>query len=128
MGMKYSVRQYASAFADLLIEKKAGAREQLISGLLATLRRNGDGARLAPIIREVEREYYKRKKLHTLEVESVDALSKKARKEILDAIPESIITKESHHAGLIGGVRVLVDNEILIDATIQRQLKKMFTH
>ena len=124
--MKHTVRQYAEAFLGALHEKKEKERAQVIKGLLETLRRNGDKSKLTLILNETEKQYYKNQNVHKIKLSSVFPVHDSTKKEILKSMGNGVVADEVIDASLLGGIKILVDDEILIDATAKRQLERLF--
>ena len=124
--MKHTIRQYAEAFLSALHEKKEKERARVIKGLLETLRRNGDKSKLALILNETEKQYYKNQNVHKIKLSSVFPVHDSIKKEILKSMGNGVVTDEVIDSSLLGGIKILVDDEILIDATIKRQLERLF--
>ncbi len=124
--MKYTAGQYAEALVEVLEMSGEKGRSRIAASFLRVLRRNGETAKIFSILREAERLYYRRNKLRKIELESAAPLSDSIRKEVQHAIPGGVITKEAVDPSLLGGIKILVDDEILIDASARRQLMKLF--
>ncbi|MDE1970298.1 MAG: F0F1 ATP synthase subunit delta [Patescibacteria group bacterium] len=126
--MKYTVREYAHALVELAEDKKQSEMNALLHGFLSFVYRNGDMARLGRIVQEVSRQYYRSRGLHPLEIESASPLTDAVRNAIRSSVFQGILIKESLREELHGGVTILIDHEILIDASFEYQLTRMFTH
>lgn len=124
--MKYSIRQYAEALFDVLLEIPEKERPRAIKNFLNLVRKNGDSPKLLLIVRALEKEYVKRNGLRLVRIEMASPVSERVKKNIIKILGEKIVYMEHEDADLIGGIRIIVDDEILIDASVKRQIDCLF--
>jgi len=124
--MKYSPRQYAAALRAALEEKSGHERKEILKNFVRALARARTLAKLPVILREVEKQALAAEGLKKVEVESASPVDEKTRKEIERRLGHKIFLKEKINPELLAGIRILVDDETLIDASAKRQLEKMF--
>lgn len=120
--MKHSPQIYASALLEIPEKSLTAA---VFRNLLRILRKNNDLVKLPRILSELKKQY--RKKYGTKDVEIALARSdEKITREIqhvlgLKTEPRITIKKE-----LLGGAVITINDEILIDGSIQTRLPKLF--
>ena len=124
--MRYTTKQYALALFAALKNKSATDRKEIIKRFLIILRKNRDGARLKLILQETERQHLKDMGLKKVEVVSAGGLSSKVKKEMGEILGGKILWQESVESKLLAGLRILIDEENLIDASASRFLNKIF--
>ena len=124
--MKYTNKQYASSLISALHGKAVKEQGQAIKRFLGILAKNGDAQKRNQILSEVKREYFKKNDIHKVDVQSAVKLSDSLKKDLEEALGKKIILDENIKPELIGGIKILIDDETLIDATIKTQLDKMF--
>lgn len=120
--MKYTVKQYAEALSDVLLHKPKDMRATA-RRFIAIARENGDSAKLELILRAFEKEYLKRKKLRAVNIEMSSAVPTKVKRDIKQILGGEIVFSEQENPALGAGIKIIVDGEILIDASAERQLK-----
>jgi F0F1-type ATP synthase delta subunit len=126
--MKYRTHDYASALAESLIHAKTREDEKkMLARFMKILVRRGDIGRAKSILETAERILAKAGKGDLVTVES-------ARK--LTAAQHATIEKSFAHAGriemkitphLVAGVRVSVNDERELDASLGTKLTNLFT-
>lgn len=124
--MKYSNSQYAQALWEGLKGKSASERREVLKNFLVVLRKNRDGARLNRILEEVERASLKNAGMKKVEVESAAELSRGTKREIEAILGKKIVLSGKINPAILAGMKIMVDDELLIDATASRQLSQMF--
>lgn len=124
--MKYTARQYGEALFVSLKEKSGAERKAILKKFLSILRRNRDMHSLGLILKEAEERLLKEENIRKVDVESAAPLSENIRKEIENIMRKNILLKERVNPDLLAGIKMLMDGEILIDATAKRRLDKLF--
>ncbi|MDO8600865.1 MAG: F0F1 ATP synthase subunit delta [bacterium] len=120
--MKYQPKIYASALLEIpekLLTKEA------FRNFLYILRRNGDLIKLPRIVQELKKQYREKHDMKDVEImlarenEKIVIHIQHALK--LKEKPSVVIKKET-----LGGAVVMINDEILIDGSIQTRLQKLF--
>jgi len=122
--MKYTPRQYATAFWAAYKEAPEKEQKTIIRNFLTLLRKNRDWFWLERIMKEVKKLHYQESGLKEVEIETASP-QEMLRKEIENILGEKILWHEKVNAEVIAGVKILINDELLIDATAQGQLRKM---
>jgi len=123
--MKFSPQLYARAFVSALAEKKV-PEEKLRERFLTVVKRNGDFPHLGKILREAERLLMKKLELKKVVIESARPVGKTQFEELRMAFAERDIVHTNIVPELIAGVKITIDDEWMIDATLKGRLKKLF--
>jgi len=124
--MGYSPRQYALALGAALTKKTAEERKNILRNFLRLIVKNKDLPRLNFIINEVERDERKTKGILKVELTSSGKISTELKKDVKKILGKKILFEEKTDPGLSAGLKILVENETLIDATAKHQLDKLF--
>ena len=120
--MKYPPKIYVSAILE--ISEKSLTKEAF-RNFLRILRRNGDLTKLPRILQELKKQY--REKYGTKDVEITLArenekiVSQMQHMLKLKAALRAVIKKE-----ILGGAVMTINDEILIDGSIQTRIRKLF--
>ena len=125
--MKYTAKQYASVFLSVFEGKSEKSRKEVLQKFIAVLSRNRDMTRLGAILREIEREFFKKTGMKKVLVESVSPLSVGLRNEVEKAVGGKTYLYEKINPSLLAGIRILINDEFLIDASAKRQIEKLFS-
>lgn len=126
--MKYSARQYAAALLAATADKSEAEQKRTIRRLLALLSRNGDRTKTSTILRETQKQYFKNAGLRKVIVEAPESISSGLAKEIKQVLGKRAIVTEKINPALLAGVKILVDDELLIDASAETRLKRLFSN
>ena len=125
-GMKYSVRQYALALSSALKAKKTADAKKIIHNFLRILSRNGDQNKIDLITKEVERQERVKKNIYKVELASSTKISSHLKEEIEKILGKKIDFTEKIDTDIYAGLKILVEDELLIDATAKSQIAKIF--
>ncbi|MBI2121540.1 MAG: F0F1 ATP synthase subunit delta [Candidatus Sungbacteria bacterium] len=124
--MKYSSKQYASVILSAFDGKSEKERKEILKRFVDVLAKNRDMARLGAILREIEREFLKKSGRKKIWVESVSPVSDDLRQEIEKTVAGKTYLYEKINPSLLAGLRILINDELLIDASAKRQIDKLF--
>lgn len=123
--MKFSTQQYATALYGALAEKSEPERKAVFRNFLSILQKNRDWSRLGLILKEVERLYLKEAGLKKVEVETASS-SKTMQRELKEILGKNILIKERVNPEILAGLKILINDEILVDASAKAQINRMF--
>ena len=125
--MRYTPRQYAEALLKALKEKKVSEQKKIMTGFLNVLRRKGDYQQIPRVLRVFEKIYWSNQGKKKVLVEYPDELAKEVRKEIENILGKKIVLSECKKPELLAGVRILVDDELMIDSSGKYFLNKLIS-
>ncbi len=124
--MRYSIRNYAQALADVSQEAHAKDAHDIQKNFLELLRRSGDEAHLGKILVEAER-IMRAKDGSKHFVVTMARKQKSSGHEILKHLvrPHDVVT-ESIDSTLVAGIRVTMNDEMVFDGSLKTKLNAMF--
>ena len=125
--MKYAVSQYARALADLLDGKSEKERKEIAIKFAKIAQRHRATSHLPRIFETTDRHLLKKRGLKKVIIESASRLNGHIRKEIMEVLGKNIYIEERVRASMIGGIKILIDDETLIDASAKTQIERMVT-
>lgn len=125
--MRYSTRQYAAALLASLKGRTEAQQQRLLGRFLVLVGRKGDSRRLGLILREVERQNLRERGLKKVLAETPDPVTPRIKKEIEKILGKNILLQEKIDPGLVAGIKILINDEILIDASARAQLRRLFS-
>lgn len=124
--MRYAIRQYATALLRVIKDKSGKKQQDALRNFIQIIRQNRDFSRLASIIREIERQYLQETGFKKIEIESAAPISPEIKKEISRLVGEKVFMEESIRQELLAGIKIIVNEEFLIDASAKKQIKRFF--
>ncbi len=124
--MRYSPRQYAAALLASLKGKTETEQNRLLKSFLVLVRQRGDSRRLGAIVREVEKQSLKEHGWKKVLLESPDPITSQMKKEMGEVLGKNILWQEKINPDLVAGIRILINDEILVDASAKTQLRRIF--
>src|SRR3989344_4765649 len=124
--MRYQESIYAKALLQALKEKDESEIKKILKNFIALLLKNNDFNHLDSIFGKVEKLYLAEEGIQKIYIESASPLSKNSREEIESALGKKVLINEKVRPNLLAGVRIILNEEILIDATGTQRLAKIF--
>ena len=124
--MKHSLALYANAFVELAGEKRMD--RALVRNFLSCIRANGDMPQLTDIIRQIEKLLFTKEGITKVEVQAARDISKEFERGLRAEFGAYADIHFSVTPEIIGGAVIRVQDEILIDASVKRQLDILFSH
>ena len=124
--MKYSARIYANALVAVLREKSAAEQKKITRRFAALLQKNRDWPRRAAIIRAADKEYRRVSGRTHIRVETPESLTGHTEKEIKNMFGRGAFLDTAVVPQHLAGIRILIDDEVLIDATARRRMDRLF--
>ena len=123
--MKHTPLQYAEALYAALEGKKPEARGQIIKNFVLTIFRHRAIGKSPAILAAYEKVVLRAQGMRKVRIESPGRVSDQLKKDISDILGAKIHWEEAENPDLLAGVRIVVDDELLIDASGMRQLEMM---
>lgn len=109
-----------------LLEAYPQRHDDLCGGFVRSIAHNGDRVHADQIVYEIERRLLRRDKIPSVVLWSARPLAQKQKDALRAAIHPSSIVTERIDSLLGGGVKVVVDETTMIDATLVHALKQLF--
>lgn len=125
--MRYSPRIYAAALSEALDKKSDKAQKQIAKRLLRIVYKNCDKQKLGHILKETEKIILEKSNTAKIRLESAESVPAKLKHEIKRIINKNILFSEKINPAVLAGIKILINDEILIDATAQTRLTKLFS-
>lgn len=126
--MRFTNAQYAQALYETLKNKKGKDRAASIRRFVAILQTHKASSRIDRILEKFEAYSLAADGLLKVEVQSPAPISPEIRRDIHGALTQKIFFDESVHPELLAGIKLIVNNEILIDATAARRIDSLLRH
>lgn len=123
----YSPKQYASALLSALADKKPTETKEAIHNFLRILSRNKDQNKIDLILKEAERQARAKRGVYKVELTSSAKINSRLKEEIEKILGKKIDFTEKINTDICAGLKILVEDELLIDATAKLQVAKMFS-
>jgi len=129
---KASNNQIAEAIYDLSKEKNAGELASLFPKISAFLWRKRLLSESEDILLKLEKIINEREGKLVAKVYSVEKIGEKTRKELKTKLAtyypnKDIFLEENLEAGLLGGLKIVVDDEV-IDLSLKNRIRKLEEH
>lgn len=124
--MRYSVKQCAAALVAALRQKPDSEQKKTVRRFLFLLRKHGLWQRRMFILKEAERQYLRERNASKVVIASAAPVAPKTRQEIKRIVGRNAFWQETIEPGLLAGLKILINDEMLIDATGKRQVERMF--
>ncbi len=121
------MRVYREAYLKALDKKSPAVEKQITTRFLSRLVRDRALSKIGQIEKGIRRAHMKNSGRSEIAVESAAKLDQKYRRELAHMFGEHALIRETVSPDLIAGARILVDDELLIDATGRKVLRDMFT-
>ena len=123
--MKHPAATYAAAFLEAAKDGKISS--EATGRFFKILRRNGDLAKLPEILKNIESLYYKKEGITKVEVVSARVTTKDGvEKALRERFGAKLAVEFSLNPGIIGGIILKINDELVIDASVKRRLEKLF--
>ena len=93
---------------------------------LFLLSKKGDRSRLGLIVREFEKERLAALGIKKVHLESADPIPAGVKKEMEALLGRNVLFREKINPALIAGLKILINDELLIDASAKTSLDRLF--
>lgn len=123
--MRYTPQLYAHALFDAL-EENPRVQQEIAARFVTLLKRNGDTRLLPKVIAHLEKYEVHAAGGRMVKVESARPLPKKAMEAIRKQFSETDRVDAIILPELIAGVKIVIDDEWAIDASLKRKLQRLF--
>ena len=124
--MKYRPVQYAEALYDACEDTSEAEQKKIVKKFVEILARHQAIHKAREIYTAYEKLNLRKQGLRSVRLETVTPATEKLKQEIKAILGKDIYIEEVMNSSLLGGVTILIDNEILIDASVKRQMEDLF--
>ena len=126
--MRYKTGQYAEALIQALDGVEPGMARTRIQTFARLLKKHQMLGKAESIVRNAEQRLAKQVGAKRVSLETAGPMLVTIQKEIASLFNENVWIKEKVRPELLAGIRILIDDETLIDASGKYRLSKMFNH
>ncbi len=124
--MKYRIAQYAQALHAALKDAPASKQKETMRRFAALLTRHRMSGKSDLIVGSYEKIILSEGGVRKVSIESAAPMSERLKKEIGEIMGKKIVVEEKTRPDLLAGIKILVDDELLIDASARRQIERIF--
>lgn len=121
--MRYTIRQYAEAFASAVVPSKIDLKE-LAKKIFFVLLKNKDLNMLQAVLLETEKLYLKKTNLKKVHLEVSGLIQDNLKEEIKNILGGRVLIRESINNDLGAGLRIFINDYFLIDASAKNIFKE----
>ncbi len=121
---RYTPKQYATALFESLQEKGANV-DAVVRGFAVRLTGNYDRALLPKIIMQLKKLERTKAGKHEVVLTSARPLEKQVLAEIKQKVGEKSHIREVVDTTVLGGVKILINDEVVIDGTYRARIQKV---
>lgn len=125
--MTFTPRQYATALLDSLTEGPIALQETYIKNFFVLLRKHKKYSLLPAIVTQLEKISNMKEGLTKVTVESAAPLTDVLRKHITYTIGGKVLLEEKVERDLLAGIKFIINDSILIDASGESRIKTLFS-
>ncbi|MDZ4285715.1 MAG: F0F1 ATP synthase subunit delta, partial [Candidatus Sungbacteria bacterium] len=109
-------------------DKTVADQKKIVKRFAEMLIKDRAAVKLPAICMAYEKLQQKKQGIHSVRLETVAPATEKLKNEIHAILGKEINFEEVVNPHLLGGVKILLDNEILIDASAKHHIDTMLTH
>jgi F0F1-type ATP synthase delta subunit len=126
--MRYTPKKYAQALFEATNGASKSEQEKLFGAFAQLLKRNNDSSLLPRILTAYEQRARAVRGEHKVTITT----AKKAQKALLEKVQKRFNGKadivEEVDERVLGGIKVLIDDQYVIDATFQGRVEQLYNH
>lgn len=124
--MKYRPEQYAQALFYALEGKSETEQKRIVKQFAAMLARHQATAKARAIFAAYEKLSLKKQRVRSVRLETASPATDQIKKEIRASLGKNIHITEVVNKDILGGAKILIDDEILIDGSVRTQIEELF--
>jgi F0F1-type ATP synthase delta subunit len=125
--MKYKPKEYAKALVELLLVKGVDDREkEIANNFIKFLKKNGDESKADKIILYAKDLFIKKTGRRKVILETARKMKPKQKESISSLIHKGDIVEEKTNKDLIAGIKIIINNEKQLDASMLKKLQNIF--
>ena len=125
--MRYRIGQYASALYEACEGRSESAQKKIARQFAALLRRHRMSSKTRLILAAYEKISLQKRGERRVRIEAPAPVSEQFKKEIRAILGPKVHWEESVRPDLLAGVKIVVDDDTVIDASAKKQIERMFT-
>lgn len=124
--MKYTPDLYAKAFLATVGKASGKRQEELLRNFLKVVKKNGDWPLVGKIFQKVKRAEVSARGGRIVTLEIARELSQDILQKLKNNFSPNDLIITQVRPELIAGVRILIDEEKQLDASLRQKLRKLF--
>lgn len=124
--MKYSTKQYAASLFAALQGQTEAKQKEIVGNFLEILTKNSDWAKLNMVVAQIEKQFLEKNGLDKICVELADEAPQGLQNEIERILGKKTYFLTKANPSLLAGLKILINDELLIDASARKQIDNMF--
>lgn len=125
--MRYKPEHYAGAFVRAYNSLDEDARTMLPERLVRILKKNGDGALVKHVVRDIEKRLTHLRDGLFVQIDYAPSVSQSLRTTLEKAFGQNDTVTSRDVAVLGAGARVVIDDTYVLDCSMKRKVEKLFT-
>ena len=122
---RFTPKQYATALFESLKEAKPSEQDMVIRSFAGILAKNYDRALFAKIAMQIKKLERAHAGAHDVVVTSARQLDRSVIKEIGEKVGKNSRIREVIDPWVLGGMKVLINDELVIDGTYKTRIARM---
>ena len=123
--MKYSARTYAAALVKAADGKSPSEQKQIANSFWQIVSKNRDQQKINRVLEEAEKIILKNTNTTKVRLESAEPVPAKLKHEVKELMNKKVLFSEIINPELLAGIKILINDELLIDATAKSKLNKL---
>lgn len=124
--MKYRPQQYAQALYAALEQKSDSEQKIIIKRFTELLVRHQTTHKAHAICAAYEQYTLRKNGMRNVRIEAANVVAEKVKTAIYGILGKNIYIEEILNPDLLGGIKIIIDQEIVIDASAKRQIDNLF--
>ncbi len=124
--MKYRPVQYAEALYDTCEGTSEAEQKKIIKKFVEVLAHHQAVHKAREVYAAYEKLSLRKQGLRSVRLETASPGTEKLKQEVKAILGTNIHIEEVTNSSMLGGVTILIDNEILIDASVKRHMEDIF--
>ncbi len=124
--MKYTAQHYGELLFDLTDGKSADKLGAVIKRFVRLLQKHNSVSLYKKILIEFSQIYNKKHGISGVKIVSARLLNEVVQKKIEKNLPQPNSIEYSIDTTLIGGIKVIINNSILVDGSIKKRIDNIF--
>ena len=122
---RFTSKQYATALYQSLAEAKPSEQDMVIKSFAAILAKNYDRSLFSKIVMQFKKLERANAGSHEVVVTSARQIDRSVLKQIGEKVGKNSRIKEVIDPWVLGGMKVLINDELVIDGTLKTRIARM---
>ena len=123
--MRYPIKKYAQALYESTVGKSEHEQEKISKAFVALLAAYNDSSLLSRIIEYYSRVRRRSEGLTKVDLTTADKASVKIKTELKKKLGERLEIDEKIDPNVLGGIKLIINDEYLIDGTFQSRVERL---